>query len=332
MEYSLEPIDLSKEIILGRISEEEIFNFYGVPVTKGLFCSSLRNDKNPTVSLYRNKSNKLIYHDFGDGTHVDCFGYVQEKFGVSYYMALQIIANDFGIISRPCMKKNKPKIEYSGVIFEAVEQARIQIEIRDWEKSDLDWWESYGISIDTLKKYKIYACKTVWLNDNLFYVWNYGQKAYGYFGGIKDGIEYWRIYFPGKKRYKFVSNWRSSFIQGANVLPQKSDYLLVTKSLKDVAVLHEYGVPAIAPCSENLFITDLQYNKLKNKYKNIYLLYDNDYAGVCAANKIHKKYPDVKILIIPRKYGKDISDVRRYCGHKKVLELIDEAKKYLEIQ
>ena len=138
MEYSLEPINITKEIILSKISEEEIFEYYGVPCKKGLFCSKIRNDANPTVSLYRNKNNKLIYHDFGDGTHVDCFGYIQEKFGVSYYMALQIIANDFGIITRSTMKKNKPKIEYSGNKIEKSEQAQIRVEIRDWEKVDLD--------------------------------------------------------------------------------------------------------------------------------------------------------------------------------------------------
>ena len=115
------------------------------------------------------------------------------------------------------------------------------------------------------------------------------------------------------------------------MLPEQSDYLVITKSLKDVCVLHEYGIPAIAPCSENLFITDTQYNKLKQKYKNIFVLYDNDLAGVNSMNKIRKTHPDVRILLIPRQYGKDISDVRRYCGHKKVLELINEAKKYYGI-
>lgn len=115
------------------------------------------------------------------------------------------------------------------------------------------------------------------------------------------------------------------------MLPEKSDYLVITKSLKDVCVLHEYGIPAIAPCSENLFITDTQYAKLKEKYKKLFVLYDSDLAGVINMNKIRKKYPDIKVLLIPRQYGKDISDVRRYCGHKKVLELINETKKYYGI-
>ena len=54
------------------------------------------------------------------------------------------------------------------------------------------------------------------------------------------------------------------------------DYLVITKSLKDCMCLYEYGIPAIAPNSENLFITDKQYQKLKQKYRKIFLFYDND--------------------------------------------------------
>lgn len=131
MNYSLEPIEITKELILNNFSEEQIFEHYGVPIQKGLFCSKLRNDSHPTVSLYRNKSGRLIAHDFGDGSSRDCFAYVQALFDVSYYMALQIVANDFGLINRKAMKKNKAKIEYTGNKIEAAENARISVEIRN---------------------------------------------------------------------------------------------------------------------------------------------------------------------------------------------------------
>ena len=69
--------------------------------------------------------------DFSGAFSGDCFNVVQEKFGVSYYMSLQIIANDFGIIHRPTMKVNKPKLEYTGSVLEKSEQARIQVEVRE---------------------------------------------------------------------------------------------------------------------------------------------------------------------------------------------------------
>lgn len=331
MEYSLEPIEITQELIYRYTSDEEIFSFYGVPVQKGLFCSKIRNDKRPTVSFYRNKKGKLIYHDFGDNSSYDCFGYVQALFQVSYYSALQIIANDFGIIKRKNLQKNKPKLEYSGVKIEEKSSAVINVEIRDFNERDLNWWGKYGITANTLKKFKVFACKTVWLNGNIFYVDNDVQKAYGYFGGIKDGIELWRIYFPGKAKGKFLSNWKSNLIQGAHMLPKEGNFILCTKSLKDVMCLYEYGIPAIAPCSENMFLTDVQYKKIQTKFNHIGLLWDNDLPGIAAANKIRKIHPDIDVMFLPIKGpDKDFSDFRKAHGHKKTIELIEQAKDYYE--
>ena len=36
--------------------------------------------------------------------------------------------------------------------------------------------------------------------------------------------------------------------------------------------MYEYGITAIAPCSENEFLTDNQYNRIKAKFKQIVLL------------------------------------------------------------
>ena len=61
-------------------------------------------------------------------------------------------------------------------------------------------------------------------------------------------------------------------------------------------VLYEHGIPAIAPCSENLFVSDSQYDRLKKKYKRIYLFYDNDEPGIKAMCKIKKQHNDLRVL------------------------------------
>lgn len=74
------------------------------------------------------------------------------------------------------------------------------------------------------------------------------------------------------------------------MLPKNGDYVLVTKSQKDCMVLYELGIPSVAPISENLFLTDSKYKKLKERFGKIILLYDNDYAGIRATQSIRKKY------------------------------------------
>lgn len=98
--------------------------------------------------------------------------------------------------------------------------------------------------------------------------------------------------------------------------------------MKDCMLLYELGIPAIAPSSENSFITDIQYNKLKNKFKNILVLYDNDLPGIQGLKRIRKIYPDIKVSFIPRDYkAKDVSDFYKKYGKEKTLELINKAKK-----
>ena len=139
MKFSLEPINITKELILSRVSEEQIMEHYlGIRIQKGLFKSPLRKDDHPTCSFFRNKRGRLIMKDFSGVFSGDCFSVVMEKFKCSYYMALQIVANDFGIIHRDDIKVNTPKIEYSGVKFEEKQSAKIQIQTREFNKTELN--------------------------------------------------------------------------------------------------------------------------------------------------------------------------------------------------
>lgn len=114
------------------------------------------------------------------------------------------------------------------------------------------------------------------------------------------------------------------------MLPKEGgEFVVITKSLKDVMCLYEYGIPAIAPNSENLFVTESQLNRLQAKFKHIILFYDNDLAGIQNMNKIRKKFKNLIVTFIPRSYeAKDISDFRKLYGHKKTLALIEDAKNY----
>ena len=114
------------------------------------------------------------------------------------------------------------------------------------------------------------------------------------------------------------------------MLPKEGgDILVITKSLKDCMLLYELGIPAIAPCSENLFVSNKQYEKLKSKFKNIFLFYDNDQAGISNMNKIRKQYPELIVTFIPRHLeAKDISDFYFKYGKKRTIELINRARDY----
>ena len=316
---------ITKELLLSKNSQETYFEHYlGVPVKKGLFRSptNIRSDTNPTCSFYKDSKGNLKYKDFA-GPTFDFVGCVMYIFQCNYYNALRIIAHDFGIIEIKDIPKNPPKMEYTRVILTQTTKSRIEVEIKDFSKKELDWWSSFGISLSTLQKFKVFSIKSVFLNGNYFTTSSESSPIYGYYGGVNsDGDELWRLYMPTKRNYRFLSNWSSTMVQGAKQLPKEGEFIVITKSLKDVMALYEFGITAIAPNSENLFLTEAQYSKLQKRFNEIYLLYDRDLPGVKSANKIRKKFKDLKVLLVPK--VKDFTDYVKKYGILKTFKMIDE--------
>ena len=323
MDFSFQP-KITKELILSRFSEEQLMEYYlHIPVKKGLFRSPLRKDKQPTCSFYRNKSGTLIFKDFATGQHLNIFDVVQSIFRCDYFESLRIIANDFGIVRDNALHKNPGKINLNPIKIKDKEISKIQIEVQEFTDSELKWWGKYGISKDILKRFDVYSCKHVFLNDQLFAESQQHCPIFGYYGKKYQGLELWRCYFPKRTSFRFITNWPSKKIQGYDQLPKKGKLLVITKSMKDSMCLYSCGITACAPNSENLFIPDKVLEDLKNRFENIVVLYDNDRPGLYNMAKIRKEHPELTYVFIPKRYGsKDISDFYKDHGRKETLNLI----------
>ena len=324
----LEP-KITKEFLLSKNSEETYMSTYlRVPIKRGLFCSPLRKDHKPTCSFCHSKKGELMYHDFGTGFHENFVGVVMEIHKCSYQEALNVIAEDFGYISKA---EDRPavKIKVSNVKLEEKTETLIQIKPKAFSEQELKWWKGFGVTEKTLKKYKVFSCDSIFLNGDYFSSSSPRVPIYGYYCGKKNGQELWRIYFPSKRSFRFLSNVGKSYIQGAKQLPKIGDVLLITKSQKDVMLAYELGVPAIAPCSEVLFLSNKQIQHLKKRFKTIVVCYDTDLTGIHNLKQIKVKHPDLHTFFIPRKYGvKDISDFFKKYGEEETRRLAGELLKY----
>ena len=89
----------------------------------------------------------------------------------------------------------------------------------------------------------------------------------------------WRIYFPQRRTFRFLSNWGSNQLQGSNQLPKHSDHCIIIKSLKDVMTCDNGNIVAIAPCSETVLISENVYNKLKLKYNDLLYFFSTDFCS-----------------------------------------------------
>lgn len=330
-DFTIEP-KITKEYLLSKNSEETYMSYYlGIPIKKGLFRSPLREDHHTTCSFFRGNSGNLYFKDFATGQCLTFEGVVMAKYNCTYHNALKIIARDFGYIKRADVKKTKaPEIKIQPK-FESEKETFIQVEIKDFSESELKWWNSFGITEKTLKQYKIYSVKTVFLNGSLYAQSTQHSPIYGYYFGKKGEVEQWRLYFPKRKEFRFLGNVSTKTIQGYKQLPANGKLLVITKSMKDVCLLSTLGIPAVAPNSETQFVSDKLLDEFRERFKNIVLLYDSDLTGVKFMNKIRKQHPDLIVCMIPRKYGaKDISDFYQKYGKNKTIEGIKEYINYLK--
>lgn len=316
---------LSTQYILSKINQESIFRYYtNKPVDKKLHCSCIREDKHPTCGYWKNsKTGKLYLKDFATGDNYDCWAYIQAMFGCSFKEALEIVAKDFGI-SNNTINKSRIIREHP---FKGDGPTIIQIEVKPFSSNELEWWNSYGITPKLLSKYRVFSAKHVFLNGRIILTSSTKQPIYAYYGGKKDNIEQWRIYRPQAESHssKWISNYRSDYIQGYKQLPSKGNLLVITKSLKDCIALRAYKIPACAPCSENLFIKDNILDDLKSRFKHIIVIFDNDKTGLTNMWKIRKQYPELKYFFIPKSFkAKDFTDFRRKYGDK-------DTKKYISL-
>lgn len=322
--------NITKEKLLQHYSQETYLEYYlGIPVKKGLFLSPLRQDKTPTCSFYVNKSGDIIFKDFNGSFSGNFVNVVMFLKGCSYHKALQQIAIDFNIIKGEGIKNKS--IKASSTKFEDSGPSKIQITQKEFSEVELEWWKKFNISKSILEKFQVYSCKNVFLNGAYFATSSDQIMIFGYYGNKLNGLELWRCYFPQRSDYRFISNWSKNKIQGWKQLCKSGKVVVITKSMKDVMCLYSFGIPAIAPNSEHLFLTDSMLTKLKDRFNHIIVLYDNDLTGLANMRKWKKEHPELLYTWIPRKYhAKDFSDLVAAYGPKKVNSFLKSWAKILK--
>lgn len=74
-------------------------------------------------------------------------------------------------------------------------------------------------------------------------------------------------------------------------------------------VLQEMGFPSIAPVAESVLIIEDVMKQLKKRFKYIFVMMDDDPAGIQSADKYCRKYKLLNMTLGFNGKGKDVSDV-----------------------
>lgn len=322
---------LTKDFILNHLTQEQIMEHYlGVSIVfNKKICSPLRRDNNPTCGFKYAPSGDLYFRDFSGHFAGNAFNVVEYIYGCNFNQALEIIAKDFKLRDSDL---RIAKVDYN---YENIRQAQqrnteIRIKIRKFNSLDKDYWSSFGISKATLQHFNVYACEAVWLNSKMVYRYTQSDPAYAY--RFDEGV--YKIYFPCRDKMRFMCN--TNVMQGYKQLKPKGNFVILTKSMKDVMCLYEFGIPAIAPQSESAYPDEDIVNNLRNRYKKVFTFYDFDYAGIKMAAEISRRYSIKPIFLTNGRFGtvdygaKDWSDFVRNHGKDYAIMLVESFKKALQ--
>lgn len=298
-----DPITL--DYILSRVTEYDIYARYIGQFKIGyIYNSPFREDKNPSFGIFRSrKTGKLLFKDHGNGLCGDVIRFVQEYTGITNYNELlKQIVKDLNIKNNTVLKSTKA--------YEKSEETVIGVVRQEFTNVDKAFWQQFGITLDTLKRYNVSSIKYYLCDGIVKGIYKDESPMYAY-----KVYDKFKIYRPLADKYiKWRNNLTEYDIQGLEQLPEKGELLIITKSLKDVMCLREMGYNAISPSSESTFIPDNILDILKKRFKRILVCFDRDPAGVKNMRKISKKTGLNGFLVHKKFQSKDISDAVKYNG------------------
>lgn len=308
-------IPIQKDDVLKFTTEYDIFvQYLGFrPVVGQLYVSPLRQDTNPSFGLFYTRTRSLLFKDFGTGETGDCFKFAALMEGIGPRKILRHLYKQYNtgkVTKRTKAEEIKVK-----------EQKELDIVVDDipLTAEGLAYWKQYGITPETLEKYHVKQINKFWVNGMEYWNAPRSKPMFSYFVYSKV-----KIYRPYYKKLKFYSNCTAADIQGWEQLDYSRDTVFVTKSMKDVMLLHELGYSAVAPNGEGHALNKRAVKLLREKFKHVILLYDRDLPGLKAARKTWNQHRDFKFIFMPRGTEKDLSDYYFAYGHDATRLMLSE--------
>lgn len=315
---------ITLEEILSKTTEADILSYY-LNITKVpcVISSPLRQDKKPSFGFYSSNGKRIYYTDLSTGDRGGLFDLFKKLWNCSYKEVLTRINNDISKFN------NNSNIQiYTSCNINSIKKynnsSDLQCKIREWRKYDIEYWQSYGISIEWLKYAEVYPIShKIIINDNKKYVFAADKYAYVYVEH-KDNKVTLKIYQPfNKNGYKWSNKHDSSIISLWTKAPEYGDKICICSSVKDALCLWaNIGIPSLAIQGEGYRISNTAINELKRRYRQVFICLDNDKPGLKNAQKLAKETGFTNVILPSFNGGKDISDLMKTKGKEEFLRIL----------
>ena len=322
---------ITLEDVLARTTEFDIlYHYFNVSDLPTIIHSPLRQDNRPSFGLYTLDGKRVHYTDLATKDRGGLFDLLMKYWGESYKDMLNHLWKDLPNFSNANVQFNSMKSERT-YQYQSLKSRNIdlQCKVREWRDYDIEYWASYGISLEWLKYADIYPIShKIVIRDGQRYVFGADKYAYAYVER-KEGKVTLKIYQPyNKGGYKWSNRHDRSVISLWTKVPEYGDKICICSSMKDALCLWaNTGIPALAIQGESYGMSNTAISELKRRYKEVFIALDGDKAGVEDSIKLQKETA-FKIIDCPLiDKAKDWSDIYYFYGKEVLLK---EFKKALE--
>lgn len=285
--------------------------------------SPLGDDNNPSAGFFVSKSGNILMKDFRHGTFT-IWSFLKAKYNLSTIEAIKQIDRDFGLgyYSEPKVSVMAAKELIKEFKMPEGTSKKIYTKVKPWEQHELDYWKQYNISENVLKTLNIYAISKYWIQkgeelllfsrqkDELLFDFNFGQGHH-------------KLYRPfGEDKVKWYSNTPTSVLMGYDSIDWVGDRLLITKGMKELAILRELNYPSIALQGETSFPDTQTAKTISSRFTKIYSIMDSDEPGRKATESLKNKFGYIPIYLPISTEYKDLADLSRLKGLEYCNDLI----------
>lgn len=301
--------------ITSKISEGEILSHYlGVTEVPSVINSPLRKDNHPSFGIYSPNGVKISYKDFSTGEGGGLYDLLSKMWKIPFPKVLEKIYHDLPQMHiKPTIVKSSVKTNTK-----TSTDSDLKCRIREWQQYDIDYWKDYGITLPWLKYADVYPIShKIIIKNGQSLLFKADKYAYAYVEK-KEGKVTLKIYQPfNKEGFKWSNKHDSSVISLWTKIPQQGDKLVICSSLKDaLCIWINIGIPAIAPQGEGYKLSETAIKELKKRFNKIFILFDNDEAGIKDASLLSQDTGFINIVLPKINNCKDVSDLYKSMTDK----------------
>ena len=294
------------EDVLGRVSEADILSHYcGITKIPCVVSSPLREDKTPSFGFHTSDGRRIHWIDYATNDRGGTFDLLMKMWDCTYTECLNRVYNE---MIKQSVVFTKTTLCNVHITHEYNTNVELQCKVRDWKAHDVEYWESYGITLPWLKWAEVYPIShKIVIKNGVKHLFGAAKYAYA-FVEHKENNTTIKIYQPFMKQYEWANGHNGSVISLWSKIPKTGEKVIICSSLKDALCIScQLHIPTLSVQGEGYDMSTSAIENLKSRYKRIYVSFDTDTPGILNTKRLAERTGFIPIIPDLGK-NKDFSD------------------------